>query len=116
MADDKKAPPSDSRPNPDKLPINNPQVDVTVNPGKGESGNSDYVKKVKKALDGEVRKTIADNHDAGSKKQLEKVKETIKRAADQIDPNKVANVKVKVKGDAGGTPIDDTTSEPTKKG
>lgn len=118
MADDKDKPNkthSDGKPDKDKMPIDNPKVDVAVNPSRGRSGKTDYHRKVQKNVEKEVRDTLDKHRGEGSKKQLEEAAKTAQDAAKKVDPNQVTNVKVRVGGNIGSEVIERTITAPTEQ-
>ena len=110
-----KTTPSDKGGERDKKPLKNPEVDVNVTPKRNVSGNDPYVKKVKRSLEGDVKKAIDKAAPDGSKKQLESAEKATKDAATKIDPSKVDNVKVRVKGDVDGETVRKETAARPKK-
>lgn len=108
---------SDNKPSADTKPIEKPKVDVTVTPKKGADGAREYADKVKKSLEGDVKKALDGAKEGGSKKQLDAAEKAATDAGKKIDPQKIEKVKVKVEGEAGGEKVKrEKVVTPSKEG
>lgn len=109
MADEKKpaTPPPDKPPeNPEKRPIEKEKIHVTVVPKDPKNPeHQQYRDKIKPRIKEDIRKTLDDNKDGGSKKQLDGADKKLDDIKRQIDPGKVKEVEVKVEGEVGGKPM-----------
>jgi hypothetical protein len=109
MAENNKPPSGPSNPEvpPEKKPIENPKVDVRVQPLK--KADKDYAEKVRRNLKSDVEKTVKENEGGGSRKQLDAAEKTTKEAGTKIDPSKVKEISVDVSGKVGKTKVGEET-------
>ncbi|MEY4744166.1 MAG: hypothetical protein RL272_111 [Candidatus Parcubacteria bacterium] len=114
MADQNNATSSDKKPTTkDDKPLQKEKVDVSVQPKKGEPGAKEYADKVRKSLEGDVKKSLEGAKEGGSKKQLDAAEKTTQDAGKKIDPQKIERVKVKVEGEVDGDKVKrETTVKP----
>jgi len=93
MADDKKEQPK---------PLDKEEVVVSVTPkDPKDPQHQETAKKVKKAVEKEVKKALDDNKGGGAKKQLDAAEEKIDQAKKQVSPTQVEKIKVRVAGKDG---------------
>lgn len=113
MSDQRNATSSDKKPSTDEKPLQKEKVDVSVQPKKGEPGAKEYADKVRKSLEGDVKKSLEGAKEGGAKKQLDAAEKTAQDAGKKIDPQKIERVKVKVEGEVDGQRVKkETTVKP----
>ena len=109
---DKKTPQNDPLP-PDKAPMQDPKIDVTVKPNDAAPSkderrqNHQYADKIRERLKEDVKKAVdkagqdAERRNSPNprKDQLDAAKKTADDAAKQVNPNQIDKIRVKVDGE-----------------
>jgi len=81
-------------------PLENTEVHVTVEPkDKRSQSDKDYSQRVKDTVKQKAKEAVEKNRDKGARKQVESVDDVIDEAKESVDPKRVEQVKVKVKGE-----------------
>lgn len=119
---DQNATSGDKKADPTPKPLEKEKIDVTVTPKQGgdkkqTADNKQYAEKVKKSLEGDVKKSLDGAKQDGAKKQLDAAEKATQDAGKKIDPTKIDKVKVKVEGESGGEKVKrETVVTPKKDG
>lgn len=114
MSDSQTAKPDNSSAKPAEKkaepPLENPKVDVSVTPKKGENRkqteeNKEYADHVQKKVEKEVKKALDANKGGGAKKQLDAAEQVADGAKRGADKGRVEKIKIKVEGEVDGDKV-----------